>query len=120
MRSDLAMRRHWALVWGAFSCCWWHLRHGAAEAPDGMGDTETAARDGGEPGEDAGWGEKSADDGHGAAGGLLACGLAQGAGVVGPLAHAVAVVACVDATAPAAGPAGAAHVAAARLPDLPL
>ncbi|NML16185.1 hypothetical protein [Azohydromonas caseinilytica] len=24
MRADHAIRRHWALVWCAFSFCWWH------------------------------------------------------------------------------------------------
>ena len=33
VRSDVAMRRHWVLVWCAFSFCWWQLGHGAAEAP---------------------------------------------------------------------------------------
>ena len=31
VRSDLAMRRHWVLVWCAFSFCWWQLGHGAAD-----------------------------------------------------------------------------------------
>ena len=36
VRSDMAMRRHWVLVWCAFSFCWWHLSHGAEEVPPWM------------------------------------------------------------------------------------
>ncbi len=31
VRSDLVIRRHWVLVWCAFSFCWWHLAHSAGE-----------------------------------------------------------------------------------------
>lgn len=58
VRSDVAMRRHWVLVWCAFSFCWWHLSHGAAEAPawlDAAGVPQSVEA---EPGEHAGAGEK--------------------------------------------------------------
>jgi hypothetical protein len=57
VRSDLAIRRHWVLVWCAFSFCWWHLSHGTGEEPDGMGEAGAAACDEHDLGEDAGWGE---------------------------------------------------------------
>jgi hypothetical protein len=53
VRSDLAIRRHWVLVWCAFSFCWWHLSHGPRAEPDGISETEAAAHDEHEPGEDA-------------------------------------------------------------------
>jgi hypothetical protein len=34
VRTDLAMRRHWALVYCAFSFCWWHVRD--PMPPDGV------------------------------------------------------------------------------------
>lgn len=33
VRSDRAIRRHWALVCCAFSFCWWHESHGADSPP---------------------------------------------------------------------------------------
>ena len=44
VRSDVAMRRHWVLVWCAFSFCWWQLGHGAAEAPAWLDDAGAAPR----------------------------------------------------------------------------
>ena len=102
VRSDLAMRRHWVLVWCAFSFCWWHLQSGAAELPLWLGETAGTARPEHEPGEDAGRGKKSAETGHRATGGVLAGRVAEGTGLVGPSPHAEAVLASVVALAPSA------------------
>ena len=54
VRSDVAMRRHWVLVWCAFSFCWWHLGHGAEEAPGWLDEGAAPVREGCEPSEEAG------------------------------------------------------------------
>lgn len=56
VRSDVAIRRHWVLVWCAFSFCWWHLSHGGGEEPDGQAPVGRADRDARAPGEEAGRG----------------------------------------------------------------
>ncbi len=102
VRSDLALRRHWALVWCAFSFCWWHLRHGAVAEPAGQRDApmprsaERTPRDGGGRGEKSG-GSREAASKH-----VLACGVAEGAGVGGAMAHARTVLASVVTPAPTA------------------
>jgi SRSO17 transposase len=96
VRSDLAMRRHWALVWCAFSFCWWHLRHGAQEDPAWLSEAGGArARNEGEPGESAGRGEKSAGSKQGTTAGLLAGSIKEGARVVRAVADAGALLASV-------------------------
>src|SRR3712207_4302453 len=54
VRSDLAMRRHWVLVWCAFSFCWWHLRYRAEERPAWLGAAVGAAHTEQEPREAVG------------------------------------------------------------------
>jgi len=107
VRSDRAIRRHWALVCCAFSFCWYHTSHQqAALAPAGE-DTgsgpasaalpATAAPTA--PGE-AGRGGNERETAA-APPALLARGAARGARVVGAVDHAVALLAGMVACAPA-------------------
>ncbi len=98
VRSDLAMRRHWVLVWCAFSFCWWHLRHGATAVPRWLDDV--AAPEDRAPSSEAGRGEKSAGTKRAAPAGVLASRIEEGAGLVRALAHGEAVLAGVAAAAP--------------------
>lgn len=102
VRSDMAMRRHWVLVWCAFSFCWWQLGHGAKEAPGWMDDPGAPVSGGLEPSEAAGRGEKSGGSGWAATTGVLASSVAEGAGVVGAVDHARTILARVVAAAPTA------------------
>jgi SRSO17 transposase len=102
VRSDLAIRRHWALVWCAFSFCWWHVGQAAQEAPPGwQKDAETPVSEAHQPEGGAGRGEKSAGNRSTAARRVLAGSVAQGTSLVGAVAHAQALLASVVAVAPA-------------------
>jgi len=101
VRSDVAMRRHWVLVWCAFSFCWWHLRHGAEEEPTWLDEGTAPVRGDEKPSEEAGRGKKSGRRGKAAAAGELAGSLAEGAGMAGAVAHARAVLEGVVTVAPA-------------------
>lgn len=92
VRSDLAIRRHWALVWCAFSFCWWHLSQGAREQPD-WDEAATAACNEQDLGEDAERGKKSAGARHAATSDLLARCVAESARVVRTVADAGALLA---------------------------
>ena len=60
VRSDVAIRRHWTLVWCAFSFCWWHLGQGAWEGPPGWQEhMEAPLREAGQPEEGAERGKTS-------------------------------------------------------------
>ena len=98
VRSDVTMRRHWALVWRAFSFCWWHPSHGAQEEPEWQASAGMADRAAREPGEAAGRG-KSARSGQAAPGGMLAGSVAEGARVVSAMGDARALLASVVAVA---------------------
>jgi hypothetical protein len=102
VRSDLAMRRHWVLVWCAFSFCWWQLGHEGEEVPHWLDEERAPVRGGEEPSAKAGRGGKSGGRGQAATAGVLASRVAEGAGVVGAVAHARAVLARVVAVAPTA------------------
>jgi len=102
VRSDVAMRRHWVLMWCAFSPCWWHLGHGALEAPAWLDDVRAQPRADGLASNTAGRGKKSGGCGQAAARRMLAGSIAEGASVVGAVAHARAILASVVAVAPAA------------------
>ena len=102
VRSDLAIRRHWALVWCAFSFCWWHLSHSAQEGPPWLNEAGTPEHDGPEPGESARTGEKSAGCEQAATAGVLAGRLAQGTRLARTRADAGALLAGVVAVAPTA------------------
>ena len=101
VRSDVAMRRHWVLVWCAFSFCWWQLGHGAAEALARLDDAGGTAAGGccvrpscrGGKKKQAGAGPQRPRVCWPAA-------LRHGAGVVGAVDHAQAVLARVVAAAP--------------------
>jgi hypothetical protein len=99
VRSDQAMRRHWALVWCAFSFCWWADAADDAAAPaplpppvsdqppPGRGENDRATTLAGPP-----------------AGGDLAAGAAPGASVAGAVGHAATLLARLVHTAPTATP----------------
>lgn len=113
VRSDVAMRRHWALVQCAFAFCWWAERHAPpADAPPPATDQDTAGVPSGA------WGGKG--DGSGSsvapAVALLAAGAAAGAGLAGTGVGAVALLESLERSAPAGGPASPARLAAPRPP----
>jgi hypothetical protein len=101
VRSDVAIRRHWTLVWCAFSFCWWHLGQGALDASTGKHDAETPAGEATQPEEEAGKKKKPAGSSSAATRGVLAGRAAQGTRLVGAVAHARAVLASMVAVAPA-------------------
>jgi hypothetical protein len=100
VRSDLAIRRHWALVCCAFAFCWYHLsqQHPAlAPASGAVASSPTPAAPASAPDPSS-----HSEDGRGENGrhvdaqpppALLAGGAARGAGVAGALDHAVALLA---------------------------
>ena len=118
VRSDVAMRRHWVLVWCAFSFCWWQLGHGAAAAPACLDAPGTAPRPDGVPNDSAGREKKPGRGGPAAPAGVLAGRVADGAGVAGAVDHAQTILARVVAGAPTTGAPGAARLGAARLAAL--
>jgi SRSO17 transposase len=94
VRSDRAIRRHWALVCCAFSFCWYH--HGQVAADK---DEHPAAADAPAPASvEAGRGEKPR---RAAAGSLVARRPASGTRVAGAVGHALAVLARMVESAPA-------------------
>ena len=113
VRSDVAMRRHWVLVWCAFSFCWWQLGHGAAEAPAWLDAPGGSAASGWASQRLSGAGKKTRRARAAAPAGVLAGRVAAGAGVVGAVDHAQAVLARVVAAAPTTGAPGAARLGAA-------
>jgi hypothetical protein len=119
VRSDAAMRRHWVLVWCAFSFCWWHLGHGAA-APAWLAAPGAAPRPDGLPSDSAGREKKPGRRGSTAAAGVLAGRVTDGAGVARAVDYAQALLARVVAGAPATCAPGAACLGAARLAALSL
>jgi len=117
VRSDHAMRRHWALVQCAFAFCWWAESHGptAATPPPEVAPAVADVP----PGER---GEKGAALGSpvAAALALLARGAAAGAGVVGAGALPVALLARLVGPPPATGPASPPGLAASGPSPQPL
>jgi hypothetical protein len=101
VRSDLAIRRHWALVCCAFSFCWYH--HSRSQW-SGIQPAET------EPGDDnRTGGEKNQPSAIPAATARVLAGrTASGAGVAGAVDHALALLARVVHAAPTTATAGAA------------
>lgn len=119
VRSDRAMRRHWALVQCAFAFCWW----AETRAPDPLAEDRSAtpphpATEG--PGERGGKGGADAAAPVAAALALLARGAAAGAGLAGTGVGAVALLDRVERPAPAAPAPGAARLAPPRPPPHPL
>ena len=112
VRSDRAMRRHWALVQGAFAFCWWAetrtpppAAEPAAATEDVGGTTADRGGKGGHPG--AGLAPALA---------LLARGAAAGARLVGTGAVPVALLARVERPAAPTGPGRPAGLAPPRPP----
>ena len=105
VRSDRAIRRHWYLVCCAFSFCWWaYLRRHDAIAVDQAPETAPAPAAG-----PVGEKRRRRRGGHGGApDAVVAGGAAAGAGLAGPVDHAVAVLARLVERAPAARLVGAA------------
>lgn len=110
VRSDRAMRRHWALVWCAFSFCWWagadELTRSAPDrrpSPPRMLAEEPPAR-----------GENRHAAPHTAAAGRVAGGAAAGASVAGAVGDAPALLARLVHAAPAAAAPTAPRRARAR------
>jgi SRSO17 transposase len=101
VRSDRAIRRHWHLVCCAFSFCWWaYLRRQATIVADQALDTAPAATV-----EPAGGKRKHRG---GTPNAVVAGGAAAGTGLVGPVDHALALLARLVERAPTARLAGAA------------
>jgi hypothetical protein len=101
VRSDRAIRRHWALVCCAFSFCWFHQQHAAGVPPDAaqvpLSPTASPASV-----TDAGRGENRRQQ-HRARPPVMASSLASGAGMVGAVDHAMALLASLVSSAPASG-----------------
>ena len=107
VRSDLAIRRHWALVCCAFAFCWYHLRQQNPALAPTSGDVSSSlppAAPSSVPDpssrSEAGRGENGRDADARAAPALLARGAAPGTGVGGAVDHAVALRARVVERAP--------------------
>jgi SRSO17 transposase len=103
VRSDRAIRRHWALVCCAFAFCWYHhSQQHPALAPVGAADRSAAAPPTPTPAstQEAGRGENQRRGRASTAPALLAGGAARGAGLAGALDHAVALLARVVECAP--------------------
>jgi SRSO17 transposase len=99
VRSDRAIRRHWQLVWCAFSFCWraWFAEHPAQPAAEPAAAPTGAAR-----------GERTGQPHTPAGAGLVAGDAAAGARLADPLGRAGALVAGVVERAPASPAAAAA------------
>jgi SRSO17 transposase len=119
VRSDRAIRRHWALVQCAFAFCWWaepRLPTEAMPQPQDRGGEAMAVP----PGERGEKGSVGADASLAATVALLAAGAAAGAGVVGAGTGPVALLARLDRPAPTSAAASAAGLAAPGSPPPPL
>jgi hypothetical protein len=113
VRSDKAIRRHWQLVWCAFSFCWYHASHPSAratqEAPEPS--EPEAPTPTNVPADAAGTGKKNQRGKRNSAIDVLASGVAGGTRMVGTLDHAAALLERLVATAPTTCVAGAAPLA---------
>lgn len=118
VRSDRAMRRHWALVQCAFAFCWWAETHGPAPVMPTAADAAPHDPDGpsgerGEKGAAGRWARTTATA-------LLARGAAAGAGLAGTGLDAVALLAGLELPAAPARAPGPARLAAPGPPTQPL
>jgi SRSO17 transposase len=108
VRSDRAIRRHWQLVCCAFSFCWWVAGAETTAVQQGEPEQQTVEMDTVSPAAKpiAGRGENRKAVRADAPAGVMADGIAGGAGMVGAVDPADALVAGVVQSAPAArGPA---------------
>ena len=97
VRSDRAIRRHWELVFCAFSFCWWAYTHKQEAPVHGSATTDPTRCEGG--------GEKKKRTADSS---ILAGGTAASARLAGPLGDALALLASVVESAPATTTASAA------------
>ena len=103
VRSDKAIRRHWQLVWCAFSFCWYHASHPSAspgeEAREPSEPVVPLYSSG--PADGAGTGKKNRGRKRNAATGVLASSATGGEKLAGTLDHAQALLAWLVSAAPA-------------------
>jgi len=113
VRSDQAIRRHWQVVWCAFSFCWYHASHPTpGPTPEGLETSEPEApTPTNVPADAAGTGEKNQRKTRRAATDVLACGTAGGTRMAGTLDHAQALLERLVDTAPTSCVATSAPVA---------
>ena len=113
VRSDQAIRRHWQIVWCAFSFCWYHASYPSVSATqEAKAPSEPEAPlHSSVPADATGTGEKNQRGKRGAATSILAAGVAGSARMVGALDHAAALLERLVATAPTSCVAGAAPMA---------
>lgn len=114
VRSDRAMRRHWALVCCAFSFCWWaNDRNPAVTAPVPRPPVPPTSAD-----HPTARGEKAAV--RGATAGVVAGGAPPGAGLAGAVGHAQTLLAGMVGAAPTTRAPGPARPTRPRLRHSPL
>src|SRR6266571_4540515 len=94
VRSDKAIRRHWQLVWCAFSFCWYHASHPSGSASEEAREPSEpqAPLQSNVPAEASGTGKKNQRGKKHASPRVLASGAPSGARVVGTLDHAQALL----------------------------
>jgi SRSO17 transposase len=102
VRGDRAIRRHWQLVCCAFSFCWYHASHPAANTAQepGKGPEPSAVPEADAPASPAGTGEKNQRGTTSAAPGVLADRAARSARMAGAVDHAAALLERLVASAP--------------------
>src|SRR5437588_4253495 len=102
VRSDTAIRRHWQLVWCAFSFCWYHASHPSASPSEEAREPSEldAPRQSSVPADAVGTGEKNQRGKSNSSTGVVASGTASSARLVGTLDHAQALLERVVALAP--------------------
>ena len=100
VRSDKAIRRHWQLVWCAFSFCWYHASHPSASATQEAPSEPEAPLHLNVPAEAAGTGEKNQRGTRSSATSVLASGTASGTRMAGTLDHVAALLEWLVASAP--------------------
>jgi len=102
VRSDQAIRRHWQLVCCAFSFCWYHASHSSSNAsnePQETSEPEVFSQRS-VPADAVGTGKKNQRENQATTPRALANGPTSGAGMVGALDHAAALLASVVRAAP--------------------
>ena len=102
VRSDQAIRRHWQLVWCAFSFCWYHASHPSASSSEEARDPSKpeVPLHSSVPAEATGTRKKNQQGKRHSATGVLARSTAGGARLAGTLDHAQALLERVVALAP--------------------
>ncbi len=103
VRSDKAIRRHWQLVWCAFSFCWYHASHPTASPGEEAREPSEPAVPlySSGPADAAGTGKKNLGGKRNAATGVLARSATGGEKLAGTLDHAQALLAWLVSNAPA-------------------